>query len=85
MDYLKLKWEDKLPQANVYIKIMLNANIPYKIIDICLDLIAYNSDPIFLEVIVGNAIANKLYRIKAETRKSHARKRIPYKYGKHSY
>lgn len=73
-DYFKNKYHF-IKYVEKYIDLLIDYNIPSKKIDKCLYLIAYDVDPIFIQVLLGEHICNKIIELKKET---------PYEYGKHA-
>lgn len=60
--YLKAKWKN-IPQVAKYIKVMLDANISPRDIDLALDILQYDYDSMFLEAKLGTALTAKIYDI----------------------
>ena len=61
--YFKKAYAD-VPHIEEYIEVLIDASIPLRDIDTCLEVIKYNYDPLFIRAKVGEDIANKLYKIK---------------------
>ena len=61
-NYLKAKWKN-IPQVAKYIKVMLDAKISPRDIDLALDILQYDYDAMFLESKLGAALTAKLYDI----------------------
>ena len=61
-NYLKKKWKN-IPQVAKYIKVMLDANISPRDIDLALDILQYDYDSMFLEAKLGAALTAKIYDI----------------------
>ena len=59
-EYFKLKWED-IPHVEDYINILMDANIPAKTIESCLQIIHDNFDPIFMEASIGKELTDEIY------------------------
>lgn len=74
-DYFKNKYHF-IKYVEKYIDLLIDYDIPAEKIDMCLYLIAYDVDTIFIKALLGEHIRNKIIELKKET---------PYKYGKHAY
>ena len=61
-DYLKKKYKN-IPQVAKYIKVMLDANISPRDVDLALDILQFEYDGIFLEAKLGAALTAKIYDI----------------------
>ena len=61
-DYLKKKYKN-IPQVAKYIKVMLDANISPRDVDLALDILQYDYDAMFLESKLGTALTAKIYDI----------------------
>lgn len=61
-DYLKAKYKN-IKQVAKYIKVMLDANISPRDIDLALDILQYDYDGMFLESKLGPALTAKIYDI----------------------
>ena len=61
-DYLKDKYKN-IKQVAKYIKVMLDANIAPRDIDLALDILQYDYDGMFLESKLGPALTAKIYDI----------------------
>lgn len=61
-DYLKKKYKN-IQQVAKYIKVMLDANISPRDIDLALDILNYDYDAMFLESKLGPALTAKIYDI----------------------
>ena len=61
-DYLKKKYKN-IPQVAKYIKVMLDANISPRDVDLALDILQYDYDAMFLESKLGAALTAKIYDI----------------------
>ena len=61
-NYLKKKWKN-IPQVAKYIKVMLDADVSPRDIDLALDILQYDYDAMFLEAKLGAALTAKLYDI----------------------
>ena len=61
-DYLKKKYKN-IPQVAKYIKVMLDANISPRDVDLALDILRYDYDAMFLESKLGAALTAKIYDI----------------------
>ena len=61
-DYLKAKYKN-IKQVAKYIKVMIDANIAPRDIDLALDILQYDYDGMFLESKLGPALAAKIYDI----------------------
>lgn len=59
-DYLKKKYKN-IPQVAKYIKVMLDANISPRDVDLALDILQYEYDAMFLETKLGAALTAKIY------------------------
>ena len=57
--YLKTKYKN-IPQVSKYISTMLENKIAPRDIDLCLDIIQYEQDPMFLEAKLGTALTAKI-------------------------
>ena len=60
--YLKKKWKN-IPQVAKYIKVMLDANISPRDIDLCLDILAYEKNGLLLQAKLGSALTTKVFDI----------------------
>jgi len=60
--YLKKKYKN-IPQVTKYIKVMLDAEISPRDIDLALDILQYDYDAMFLEAKLGPALTAKIYDI----------------------
>jgi len=58
-DWLKKKWKN-IPQVAKYIKEMLDNKIAPRDIDLALDILQYEQDPMFLEAKLGEALTRKI-------------------------
>lgn len=61
-EYLKAKWKN-IPQVAKFIKVMLDNSISPRDIDLALEILQYDYDPMFLEAKLGSALAEKMYEI----------------------
>lgn len=61
-EYLKTKWKN-IPQVAKFIKVMLDNSISPRDIDLALEILQYDYDPMFLEAKLGSALAGKMYEI----------------------
>ena len=61
-DYLKKKYKN-IPQVAKYIKVMLDADIAPRDVDLALDVLQYEQDGMFLEAKLGAALTAKIYDI----------------------
>ncbi len=61
-DYLKKKYKN-IPQVAKYIKVMLDADISPRDVDLALDILQYDYDGMFLESKLGAALTAKIYDI----------------------
>lgn len=59
-EYLKKKWKN-IPQVAKYIKTMLDEDISPRDVDLCLDILQYDYDAMFLEAKLGPALTAKIY------------------------
>lgn len=59
-EYLKKKWKN-IPQVAKYIKTMLDEDISPRDVDLCLDILQYDYDAMFLETKLGPALTAKIY------------------------
>lgn len=59
-DYLKKKYKN-IPQVAKYIKVMLDANVSPRDVDLALDILQYEYDAMFLETKLGTALTAKIY------------------------
>ena len=59
-EYLKKKYKN-IPQVAKYIKVMLDANISPRDVDLALDILQYEYDAMFLETKLGAALTAKIY------------------------
>lgn len=60
--YLKAKYKN-IPQVAKYIKVMIDANISPRDVDLALDILQYDYDAMFLEAKLGPALTAKIYDI----------------------
>lgn len=60
--YLKAKYKN-IPQVAKYIKVMIDANISPRDVDLALDILQYDYDAMFLESKLGPALTAKIYDI----------------------
>lgn len=60
--YLKAKYKN-IPQVAKYIKVMIDANISPRDVDLALDILQYDYDAMFLEAKLGTALTAKIYDI----------------------
>lgn len=61
-DYLKTKWKN-IPQVVKFIKVMLDNHVSPRDIDLALEILQYDYDPMFLEAKLGSGLAAKIYDI----------------------
>ena len=61
-EYLKKKYKN-IPQVAKYISTMLDANVAPRDVDLALDILQYDYDPMFLEAKLGEALTAKIYDI----------------------
>ena len=61
-EYLKKKYKN-IKQVAKYIRVMLDADISPRDIDLALDILQYDYDGMFLESKLGSALADKIYDI----------------------
>lgn len=73
-DYFKNKYHF-IKYVEKYIDLLIDYDISNEKIDMCLYLIAYDMDTIFIKALLGERIRNKIIELKKET---------PYKYSKHA-
>lgn len=60
--YLKAKYKN-IPQVAKYIKVLIDNKIAPRDIDLALDILQYDYDPMFLEAKLGTALTAKVYDI----------------------
>ena len=63
IDRFIMKKYKNIPQVAKYIKVMLDANISPRDIDLALDILQYDYDGMFLESKLGTALTAKIYDI----------------------
>ena len=61
-EYLKKKYKN-IPQVAKYIKVLLDAGISPRDVDLSLDILQYDYDAMFLESKIGTALTAKIYDI----------------------